>query len=1333
MRYFTLLVASCCLLLGLSSPGWAQDGRRSVKKELAWAGTGEVPGPDRRIHRVPTFRGIQHRSGSLQGYAVVQVPGTVAEGQVRNAVYAAFSPAEAALLRDFKPTADTAPEVFERTEKGQPVTLVLVPAMRRSPQSGQVEKLISFEYSYISGPPVVRRGQQITYASRSVLASGTWYKVGVDRSGIFKLDRSTLASMGFDVQSLDPSRLQIFGNATGMLPQAISTRRPDDLVENAVYFSGDNNDRLDANEYFLFYARGPHVWEPETTPNARRFRHVQNIYSDTAYYFVTLAAPPRTGRRITAAPSAGAANSPAISQYTARWFWERELVNLAKSGRVWLGEGFNPGAPQFFDTGLTDLVPGSAVQITSSVAGTTNSTDSHFFRLTANGTALPVQLLPGISDWDHPEYAATSLQTFSVIPAASTSALNIGLTYSGGSTAKGYLDYLEVHAERPLRLTGPELEFRSFNNLRAGAVSPFVLAGAAATTQVWEVTNPRRPLSYALGSGGTFVASTDSLREFVALNPAGSFPAPRSFGRVANQDLHGTLNPGRDLDMVIVTHPMFRTEAQRLANWRTTHDGLKVAVVTTTQVYNEFGGGSQDVSAIRDMMKMVYDQRDTPSRNQYLLLFGDASYDYKSKPSNLNNLANLPTDWWSKRSPGRADAIAQNYVPTYESRESFAPIYGRTNGYGPQTFCSDDYFGILDESEGEWSEGGGPGELMDVAVGRLPVRALPDNPYSAAQATEIVNKLIAYDSRPATGKWRNRVTFVADDQDGSLHVTSAAEPFSARIERHNPAFNIRKVYLDMYPQVNAAGGEKSPDCNRAVDESFEQGSLIINYNGHGGPTSLAQEEILTKATVTNLRNRDKLAFMVTGTCDFSTYDDPERTSAGEMLFTDTQAGAIGLYTTTRLVFSTSAPELVPPFLDSVLTLRSGLPTRLGDATRFSKNEGASVLNRNYVLLGDPSARLARPDVAMVLDSINGKPATTTSIDTLRALAVVRLSGSVRTTTTETSPVNTAFSGLAQVTVYEKPSTVRTLATSPDDIQLNIPVQENVIYDGQATVTNGRFTVQFVVPRDINYNVGLGKVSLYAANNSGTVIDAHGYRSVPVGDASTVTQADTIPPRITLFMDNEKFVFGGLTSPSPTLIAQLFDESGINTTGSGIGHEITATLDNDPTQLTVLNSFYTAKTDNFKEGTVNYGFKDLSTGPHVLHLKAWDTYNNSAVRDIEFIAATTDKLALSHVLNYPNPFASNTTFHFDHNRPNDVLDVQVQIFTVSGRLVRTLQTTVSSGASHVPANYNDGTLSWNGRDEFNDQLARGVYVYRVSVRSQNDKSTTSKFEKLVILN
>ena len=329
------------------------------------------------------------------------------------------------------------------------------------------------------------------------------------------------------------------------------------------------------------------------------------------------------------------------------------------------------------------------------------------------------------------------------------------------------------------------------------------------------------------------------------------------------------------------------------------------------------------------------------------------------------------------------------------------------------------------------------------------------------------------------------------------------------------------------------------------------------------------------------------------------------------------------------------------------------------------------------------------------------------------------------------PPSTAFDGTAQVTIYDKPATLMTLgnkytAAQPTDGPRPVQVQESVIYSGQATVANGQFSLRFVVPKDINYNVGIGKISLYAFNG-GKGLDATGRLALPVGGAATSAVRDTVPPTVALFMDNETFAFGGLTGQNTTLLANLSDNSGINTTGAGIGHEITVILDNDPAKLTVLNDAYVGKVDDFRAGQVKYLYKDLAAGPHTLKVKAWDTYNNSTERTIDFLVAHTEQLALDHVLNYPNPFARSTTFHFDHNREGDDLDVQVQIFTVSGKLVRTLTASVINSEPHQKS------ITWDGRDEYNDQLARGVYVYRVNVRSPRDHATASKFEKLVILN
>lgn len=1316
MRLFTNWMLACLAILGLVVPAEAQTPEQIVRGTITWNGTVGllVRGQQRRV---PTFQEAVYRSNDQVGTYQRRLDGNILDGQLREAVYAPLTPLEARQL-DLA-ALPTAPgvELFHGTEQQRPITLLTLQPLRRNPQTGQAEKLTSFSYAYTLGSDARRTTLSRTYARSSVLSSGEWFKIGVPASGLYKLDKAALQALGLSVQSLDPARLRLFGNAMGTLPQANSAYRPDDLTENALQFVGDASASLEDNEYFLFYARGPHTWRQDG--NNLRFRHQLNPYTDTAYYFLNVGST--AGRRVAPAPAASGAASARITTFTDHQFYERELINLLKSGRVWLGEEFTGGTQKSFSFPVADLVPGSTAQVTNSVAAVSSS--ATIFQVAINSQPATNQVVSGINNYpgSFPEVANTSLSTFSyTIPASAPAQIQVGLTYNSSSDpkAQGRLDYLELNAQRQLRVGSGLLEFRSLENIRANAISQFELSNTTSTTAVWDVTNPRRPASVAL-SGGTFLARTDTLREFIAFTPGPGFPTPRGFGRVPLQNLHA-LNLDAKLDLVIVTHPTFLVQAEQLAAHRRQHDGLTVQVVTTSQVYNEFSSGGQDVTAIRDLMKMVYD-RSAGSRQLYLLLFGDASYDYKADPT--NDKTQLPA-WWNDRLPAQSDRIAQNYVPVYESEESFDPVQGtRPNALGV-SYSSDDYYGLLDDNEGAWLPGSNS-DALDIGIGRLPVRSPAGQYGNTAMASLVVNKLKTYDAVASYGKWRNRLTFVADDGDYDLFTAQGAEPLANALESTQPDYNVRKVYLDMYPQTILSAGQRSPTAEKAVDESFEQGSLLITYVGHGGPSLWADEQILTSTSVLRLQNTNRLAFLFTGTCDFSTYDNPELTSAGELSLTDTEAGAIGLFTTTRVVYANNNQFLATEFLNDVLRRRpDGTMPRLGDIIRMAKNAAmAGDGNRNYALLGDPSMRLAYPEQQVVATDLNGKAIAGPQTDTLTSLSPVAIRGEVR----RNGQRNTSFTGKAQVTVYEKPTIVTTLGDDPRDRRLPISVRENIIYDGQATVTNGQFTANFVVPKDINYSIGLGKISLYAFDEAQHQ-DAHGSRLVPIGGASSSALLDTIPPDIRLFMDNEQFVFGGLTDTTTTLIARLRDDSGINTAGSGIGHDLTATLDNDLTKVTVLNTFYTSELNDFKSGQVKYLFKNLQPGPHVLHVKAWDTYNNSSEKSIEFIAASSSKLALKHVLNYPNPFSTATTFHFDHNRSGEELDIQVQIFTVSGKLVRTLQgSTMGASGAHI------SSISWDGRDEFHDQLARGVYVYRVSVRAQSDGSTASKYEKLVILN
>ncbi|MCR5887419.1 type IX secretion system sortase PorU [Hymenobacter sp. J193] len=1307
-RFLGLLLSFLCTSLHVRAQ---QAGLVASQHTLHWKGYQTIELPNGRKQQVPALLEGGFLPGQLVPFYQFSVKGAVAQGELLNAVYEPLSAADARLLT--KATVAATPEIRQvtGTASRQQLTTITLTPLRRS-GSGQLEKLVSFTYSYSLGRGAQARAARTAhvYAANSVLNQGQWFKIGVPESGMYKLDKATLSKLGLDVQSLDPRRLQLYGNATGQLPQLNSTPRPDDLVENAIYVSGNGDGSLGDDEYVLFYARGPHTWEAGTA--TRPFRHLYHSYTDTAYYFLTVGTA--AGRRVAPAEAPIATPTATITSYLDRQFHEIDLYNLLKSGRQWLGEAFSGGDQQEFTFSGPDVVAGSPVRVTSLTAAASSINTS--FGLTLNGQTIGTQFISRIEGGSFPLVANQALSTFTTT--ASGTELKVRLAYnsSGDITAKGYLDYLEVVAERQLRLDGAVREFRSRTNVAPGAVSEFVLENAADAT-VWDVTNPRRPAQRQL-TNGRFPAPSDSVREYVAFRGS-AFPAPRLFGKVGNQNLHA-LSQGNQLDLVIVTHPLFLAEAERLAQHRRTHDKLQAQVVTTTQVYNEFSSGGQDISAIRDFMKMVYeaDQRTSSTSKLMLLLFGDASYDYKADPT--NDVEFEPGYWKSRQVK---DAANQNYVPVYESYESFNPI----NSSALVSFSSDDYFGLLDDNEGEWAEGsGGNFELMDIGVGRLPVRAPQDQPRSTSQARLVVDKLIAYDQTSAYGKWRNRLTLVSDDGDNNLHTLYSAELLADMIQSTEPAYNIHKVYLDMYPQQAVAGGQRSPAAETAIDQSIEQGSLIVNYSGHGGPLAWADEQIFTKSSIEKLQNTNRLTFLLTATCDFSIYDDPSIVSAGEVALTDVAAGAIALLTTTRVVYQHNNQFLSSSFYQAAFP-QAGQPLpRLGDVVSQTKNASVSgSYNRNFALLGDPSMRLAYPEYETTIRQINQKAVSqgTTPADTLKAMATVELAGDV---SDRSSQLAADFNGTVQITVFDKPTPFTMLGNDSSDGQQTVEVQESVLYDGQATVRNGKFITSFVIPRDINYKVDAGKISLYASSAS-LGRDAHGAnREILIGGVNGEARRDTIPPTIQLFMDNESFVFGGLTSPTTTLLAVLRDSSGINTAGSGIGHEITAIVDNAPTQVLVLNEYYTADVDNFRSGRVRYLFKNLAPGPHVLRLKAWDTFNNSSEQELEFVVVRNEKLALDHLLNYPNPFAASTTFHFDHNRTGEELDVQVQIFTVTGKLIRTLSENLVSSKSHV------GSLSWDGRDEFNDQVARGVYLYRVHVRSPRDGSQVSKFEKLVLL-
>ncbi|MBW8049380.1 MAG: type IX secretion system sortase PorU, partial [Cytophagales bacterium] len=937
--------------------GWSPV-RGDIK--IKWESNRYVKARKDGLKEVLAFEGGRYIDNDIPLPAYfLQFPGKyLSKFELYNETYQALDAASQKLVPANLVPAQLQISIDIQYQNRRPVSLVTFIPLRKNDLTGQFEKLVSFQYKFTESPPAKITNITRTYATNSVLADGDWYKLAIISSGIYKIDFNFLSNIGINPGIINPQNIKIFGNGGGMLPQANASFRVDDLEENAIYIEGENDGQFNANDYILFYAQGPHTWNYDSTNKI--FTHTQNLYSDTAFYFLTVDIT--SGLRIQTQNSL--TGGTPVNTFDDHFFHEQDLVNMGKSGRLWFGEVFDFTPQRDFNFDIPGL-NNSEMKITSYVMGISSKSASSF-SVNIAGQSLGKQSIPiqGGVGGDYPDWGEVKRDTFNINSStfSNNSSITITLSYNKGSSgnAVGYLNYLEINAQRELKLYGNQTQFRSIESLN-NAVSEFKIATVTSVDKIWEITDPLKPVeqSYTLNNDtANFSIATTTLRELIVFSGS-AFPSPAYVGKIQNQNLHDFTAAIPHL--VIVTSPVFWDQANKLADFRRSNDGLDVEVVTTNQVYNEFSSGAQDITAIRDFMKMLYDKGTQTDSIRYLLLFGDASYDYKNRVSPNTN-----------------------FVPVYESNQSLVQI---------GTYSSDDYFGLLDDSEGNW--GTSENSYLDIGVGRLPVKSI-------REAEDVVNKIINYSENKATfGKWRNKICFVADDgsdDNGSnIHVSPQAENLATKVINEHPVYNVNKIYLDAYPQIATPGGEKSPETNEAIDRNIENGVLIMNYTGHGGEAGWAHERILEVNQINNWENFDNLALFFTATCEFGRYDDPDRTSAGEYIILNPGGGAIAAITTTRPVYSGPNYNLNVDFYNVVFTPVNGEMPRLGDIIRKTKNEGPVLNDRNFSLLGDPSTRLAYPEKDVVVTKINSKDISpdSTVADTLKALSKITIKGEVR--------------------------------------------------------------------------------------------------------------------------------------------------------------------------------------------------------------------------------------------------------------------------------------------------------------------------------------------------
>lgn len=1165
-------------------------------------------------------------------------------------------------------------------DRKKPFAVISVPAYKASAETGKADQVVSYTLDVIEADaPPTNAAAKTTAVTNSVLATGSWHKIGLIKTGLYKLDAAFFTSMGINIADINPANIRIFGNGGTMLSEDNAQPRISDLAENDIWVNDGGDNAFNAGDYVVFYGVGPTAMLKDSAN--QRFGHLNNLYSDTAYYFITINNGP--GARIQTQTTVPTANTTAT---TFNYFdvSDMDLVNPTGYSKTWLGEKFSPDiniTTKSFNFDLGDYMTSLNCKV-----GFVCNQDGTGSSINVSMNGAPV----GRAVFERPTFASayvmmTHLAPNWTVPCNSNTA-NFTITFNASpASAKGFLDYIEINGRRNLNIPGNQLNFRDWQSTGAGKITNYQLSGANGNTRVLDVTDPQHPVimqGSLSGSTYSFTQNAQMLHEFAAMNNDALYSA-YYIGNVANQNLHAT-GPA---DFIIVTDPSLVSAAQRLADYHINHDHLRTVIATTKDIYNEFSSGAQDLSAIRDFVRMMYKNAGTDTANmpRYLLLLGSASYDYKHRIPNNCNL-----------------------VPTFEAADDSNSI---------NSFLSDDFFGFLDDSENIENE-----QLintLDIGIGRISARNLN-------VANDVVTKIIHYKSTATLGPWRLSTMFAADNNDGAGFHAQDAEEISAQLTRSTEnLYNEQKIYLDVIPFLTTPAGDRCPNANTSLNDQIYKGAFMINYNGHGRNDLLAHERILTQDDYSRWSNINMLPFMITATCDFGQFDHPEFISAAEQLLFDAKGGVIAMITTTQAVFSTYNKDMNREYVESQFTRNAdGRWNTFGDAVRIGKNltyisshsESQLANFRKWTLLGDPALTPNFPENKVTIDSILDG-ATMEVADSVRALGKYTIKGSVRDIH---NSLLTNFNGTLTMSFYDK---ARTVSFPPGCALPYFKIQDNLAYKGKVSVNNGEFSITFITPKDINYFFGKGKISAYAENG---ITDAAGMdTSVAIGGFSANPVNNDVPPIVRPFMNDSAFINGGITGTNTSLFVILNSETGINVSGYSIGHDLTAVLDDKVELPFILNDYYETAPNTYQMGFVNYPLTGLADGVHTIKVKAWDVNNNVGEGTVDFIVIKGEIFAVQNLGNYPNPFSGLTHFVFEHNHPDEQMDVQIDIFNTAGALAKTIKETFT------PSGSRSSDITWDGTDNGGSPLPSGVYVYRLNISTEKGYKT-SAYQKLVII-
>ncbi len=1100
--------------------------------------------------------------------------------------------------------------------------------------------------------------QEHTY--QSVLSNHTWHRLSVTREGVYRLDYATLQAMGIDVNGLNPNQIRLFGNASGYLPEKNSETRPDDLTEMAIYVTGADDGSFDDGDLVLFYGQEPTRWILVDEGN-KTYKRDRNYYSDTTYYYLCVDSG-TDGLRVGEKATLPLDDVTTIITEYPDFFWhEEELFSPYNIGQNWFGERLtaeNNMVSVPFE--FPNLVKDKALIVKGQLIGKINSGYLYYDVWVDDNHVVDNMSVKNIGAHYYGRQTSFEKQ---IILASDTS--SVELSMRSDPLAYMLLDYVEVYGWRQLKRTNNNYLFRLMPSQFGSEKSAVWVQNTNADYLLWEVTSPLQPVvQEGVLSGGNLVFATDEQTEkrFVMFKPSAAYRV-ESWRPLPNQNVHAIT----EADNLILTSPVLWEQAQALADYHAERDGLTSVVVDVNEIYNEFSTGRPEPTGIRDFVRMVYQR--SGGRHKYLTLFGRASFDFRD-----------------------ILGAGQNIVPCYETLE---------NPQHELSFCTDDFYALMDDNEGVNSKG-----RVDIGVGRIPVSTVEE-------AETVLAKIRHYDDLAATqGFWKTNVLYFADDE--KPEYVNYSEIYQMMMDTITPALTANKLYCGAYPVVHTTSGVSIPDANADLMQTLDKGVLAVIYTGHGGVRGLTADNLFMNSDIAALQNYDKMPFVYTATCEFTKYDNPLLVSAGEQLFLNARGGSVAMFTSCRPTYAPHNHRQSRALMD-VLTRRDedGLPLRYGDIVRMAKSNllnfesqtnPDSNLNIRYLFLGDPLLHFPMPQRDVVVKKINGESVNSTDNIKLHAMSMVMLEGEVRT---QSGALDSGFNGTLWVRFFDKKS--KTKVVFSDDSSKNVYHYKDVLYQGQVSVTAGRFTVSFQVPKDIRPENGMPRFSFYAYDAM-RGIDAMGkFDDLSLGGIDPAMFPDDQGPTISFYWNSPDFENGQSVERQGVLYADLFDAQGIYHYDYSLGRDIVMNSNLPFYNRVVLNDRYEPALNDFRRGRVALPLTDLEPGTYEFTLKVWDTQDNASEASLWFVVD--DNLFLSHVRNYPNPFSEETYITLSHTGEDGDFTVNVEIFDLMGRPVRNLYRKVSASDGAIEP------IHWDGCDYSGTPLRSGIYLYRLTLTDE----------------